>query len=334
MRTIRLLIGWLCIAAIAEFTVAQAPVVQAPVTQSTVTPSAAPEVTLQNLNRPCGIAFRPGSTADRFDVFIAETGAGRVVRWSAASRERPVEVIKGFQVSDQIDRFAPLGPVSLVFLDPGMLVVGASTADGGSLVRSYELSVDEPLEASADQAAASSDAAKSVCLSLTRTRANEFIADALVLTIHTPDRGDVLKSRVQAGIVGQPKQFLNSEPNASPLAITTSPTGRIVVAGANGELTFYNPIDAHAELRLSTKLQHIVGLAYSPTTENLYAADFEQGIYRIDDVSQAAHPACKPVRIADIDQASALAFAPDGSLYVVTFGDGKNGTLQILSGNL
>lgn len=332
MRLTRLLMIWPGAFAFAIAAAAQSTAV-AQTAATTASQAATPAVALRGLNRPCGIVFLPGGTADRFDVFVAETGAGRVVRWSTAGSERPVEVIQGFEVPEEFDRFAPLGPVSLVFLDPGMLVVGASTADGGALVRSYELSDDEPLDASADQAVGS-PGAKSVCLSLTRTRANEFVADALVLAIHAGGHGDVLKSRVQAGIVGQPRPFLKSDLTVPPLSVVTSPTGRIVVAGAKGELTFYNPIDAHAELRLPTNLKHMVGLAYSPTTDNLYAADFEQGIYRIDDVSQPGGPACKPVRVADVQQASALAFAPDGSLYFVTFGDGKNGTLQVLPGNL
>jgi hypothetical protein len=41
------------------------------------------------------------------------------------------------------------------------------------------------------------------------------------------------------------------------------------------------------------------------------------------------------VKVADIARPSALTFAPDGSLYVVTFGAGnEDGTLQVVTGNL
>jgi len=319
MRFFRLLNFWFAAIALASVTAAQ---------------SATPEVILRELNRPCGIAFRPGGTADRFDVFIAESGAGRVVRWSAATPGRTVEAVTGFKVSGEFNRFVPQGPVALAFLDPGLMVVGASTADGGALVRSYELPEDGArLDATTDQTAARRAAANSVCLSLARTRVNEFVGDALVMAIHDGGRNALLKSRVQAGIVGQPRPFNQRELLAAPRVVATSPAGRIVVADDKGTLTFYNPIDGDAELRLTTKLEQIVGLAYSPTTGSLYAADFAAGLYRIDDASQPGKPACNPVRLADIKQASALAFAPDGSLYVVTFGDGTNGTLQVLAGN-
>ena len=88
------------------------------------------------------------------------------------------------------------------------------------------------------------------------------------------------------------------------------------------------------------ELGAVVGLAYSSITGRLYAADFGRGeapggIYRIDDDSQPGQPACRVVKIADIPRPTALAFAPDGTLYVTTFGDADNsGTLTALTGNL
>ena len=337
MRTIRLIVWWLSAAAFAQAVCAPTASAQTASAQSDKSLPVARETTLRNLNRPCGIAVRPGGTADRYEVFIAESGAGRIVRWSTASPSQAAEVISGFDASDDFNRFNPQGPVCLWFLDPGLLVVGTTVSSPDALVRSYELPDDERvLDAEADRHAdARSDGGgDAVCLALTRTRANEFVSDALLLAVREGNQGTLQRARVQAGIVGRPKPFGKSESPSSPRVLATSPAGRVVVGDEQGTLTFYNPIDGNSELRLATKLTQLTGLAYSPTTDSLYAAAFEQGLYRIDDASQPGKPACNPMRIADIKQSSALAFAPDGSLYVLTFGDGKNGTLQVITGDL
>jgi hypothetical protein len=111
-------------------------------------------------------------------------------------------------------------------------------------------------------------------------------------------------------------------------------------AAADGRLMFINPIDGAVELELRIELQHIVALAYSPLSGRLYGADFgaaagRGGVYRIDDASAPGKPACRVVKIADLTRPTALAFAPDGALYVTTFGTAESdGSLQVLTGDL
>jgi hypothetical protein len=295
------------------------------------------ESVLTNLHRPCGIAVRPGGTADRYEVFVADTGAGRVIRWSTQAPNEVTDVVAGFPSADDFERFEPQGPVALCFLDSGLLVVGADGRSEGQLLRSYELPEDDgtlAADAGNGASASASQASESYCLSLTRTRANEFVPDALILALHAGESGLIRKSRIQAGIVGQPRPFGKGQPSSVPQAVATSPAGRIVVATTDGQLTFYNPIEGNAELQLATELRQITSLAYSPITNRLYAADLSAGIFRIDDTSQPGKPACLAVRVAEVDRPSAIAFAPDGALYAVTFGDGDNGTLQVVTGDL
>jgi hypothetical protein len=298
---------------------------------------AAIETVLDNLHRPCGLAARPGGTADRYEMFIAESGAGRVVRWSNLEPDRAAEAITGFASNAASEPWQQTGPLALVFLDAGLLVVGTTADRSTEMLRSYELpEADAVLTAGqanntpADGADADSSG-EAACLALTRSRANEFVPDMLVAAVRGDDRGRLVKVRVQAGILGNQQPF-GSVATPLPLAVATSGAGRIVVAAER--LTFCNPIDGSVELQMPLDLRQPTSLAYSPTTGSLYAADFAGGVWRIDDASEASQPACRVVRVADVRRPTALAFSPDGALYVVTFGTGNDGTLQVVTGDL
>jgi hypothetical protein len=109
-------------------------------------------------------------------------------------------------------------------------------------------------------------------------------------------------------------------------------------------LVFRNPIDGMMALELTIDLPAIVGLAYSPITGNLYAASAPRdsqgqgGIFRLDDVGERGAPACKAAKIAKVDNPTALAFGPDGALWVTAIGesdtDAKRGVLMKLIGDL
>ncbi len=297
------------------------------------------EAILKDLHRPCGVAVRPGGTADRYEVFIADSGAGRVLRWSTLAPKQTVDVVTGFDSPPAADPFQQTGPLALFFLDPGLLVVGTTRDEGGDLVRTYELPDGEkmlPAEMANDSTSQSAALAGATCSAMTRARANEFVPDLLVLTIRAAD-GDVrlMKARVQAGIIGGLHPFGPQGPREPPRAVAISNSGRIIVGDASGRLTFYNPIDDKVELTMETNLKQLIGLAYSPTSGSLYAADYAGGIHRIDDASDPGRPACRIVKVADVKRPTALTFAPDGALYVVTFGSGNEaGTLEVVSGDL
>jgi DNA-binding beta-propeller fold protein YncE len=157
----------------------------------------------------------------------------------------------------------------------------------------------------------------------------------LVLTVRNADgTGRLLKARVQAGILGSPRAFGKGEVKSTPRAVVTSAAGRIVVGDASGQLTFYNPIDGTVELAMDTELKDLAALAVSPTTGNLYVADFDGGICRVDDASKPGQPAVRTVKVADAARPTSIAFAPDGSLYVTSFGTGEaDGALSVLSGD-
>jgi DNA-binding beta-propeller fold protein YncE len=297
------------------------------------------DTVLSDLHQPCGVVVRPGGTADRYEVFIAESGAGRVLRWSSAAPKEASDVVTGFTSQGAVDLDHQRGPLALAFLDPGLLVVGATGDGDGRILRAYELPEDDKSLSAADANEATpggQESGAAACIGIARSRVNEFVPDMLLLVVRgTDNRNELLKSRVQAGVVGVPKSFGPADSAHEPRAATISPSGRFVVGDSDGRLEFHSPIDGEVELAMPTGLKQLVALAYSPTSGNLFAADLAGGIHRIDDASEPGSPACRAVKVADVSRPTALAFAPDGSLYVVTFGDGDgNGTLTVLSGNL
>jgi hypothetical protein len=147
-----------------------------------------------------------------------------------------------------------------------------------------------------------------------------------------------------------PARLKNVEGGFQIGGITVGNNGYVVVTmnalGASPQssrLAFFSPLDRRIVMQLSTDLQHIVALAYSPKSGNLFVAnsptagDGRSGIYRIDSVVRPDAAGCTAVKIADVRSPTALAFAPDGALYVTANGgtEGINaGALLKLSGDL
>ena len=326
----------------------------------------ADQTTLQTvangLNEPSAVAIRPGGAADRYEVFVALRGAGRVVKY-ISGEDRPQPAITGFH-SNAADISEPnsTGPWALAFLDRMTLIVAAGGGDRDTLVRAYELHDDESIEADAKKqhaGVATQDGIRRGTDALAihaaaRTIANDRVPDLLIFTATGDERQRGLwKMPIRAGSIGELVPFA-AEADASeattPTAITIGEHGFVVVArSADGdespsELAFYNPIDGSRLMRLSCELPRIVALAYSPRTGNLYAAagstdDSDGSIYRLDDASQPGAPACSAIGVVEVSGPTAMAFAPDGALYVTANdNDGdegaNNGILLKLTGEL
>jgi glucose/arabinose dehydrogenase len=94
-------------------------------------------------------------------------------------------------------------------------------------------------------------------------------------------------------------------------------------------LTFYSAKTGMKIMNLETGLYDISGLAYSPKTKLLYATDFawmadsEGGLFRLDSDPKNAATSLKTVKIAGLDKPTAMAFAPDGTLYITVVGPKK-----------
>jgi DNA-binding beta-propeller fold protein YncE len=302
------------------------------------------ETLLTGLNNPCGVAIRPSDSNERYEIFVAESGAGRILR-VASGPEKPTatDVVTGFSTTELGEGGLPVGPIGLMFLDRRRLVAGISTADSAS-VQLFELTDDAAtLQADAAKQEVKLKSTRDIpnhAYAIARIRANEIVRDALVMTRFANDQGGDLQSIVlRADTLAETTPFAKSgDSNGSPAAIAIGDSGYVVVGWVgslsqpgDSRLAFYDPANGKRLMELKTNLHDVLGLAYSPQTGNLYAADAawldakKGGVFRIDAAHAARASECDAVRIVDVIRPTALAFGPDGALYVTALGDLENG---------
>jgi hypothetical protein len=317
---------------------------------------------LPGLKNPHGVAIRPDGSGDAYEVFVAESGAGRVVKIRSDKPEKRIDVVSGFSIKTaNDDNLSSPGAHSLHFLDHMRLVVAGGNDDGAPFVKLYELPEPEsPLtadqhkqEANVPETGKEPNFNAHVFGSIARTRLNDRVGDFLLVAAPADGASTgLVYVPVRSGTLGDavPARLKNVEEGFQIGGITVGTNGYVTIAmNALGDppqpsrLAFFSPLDRRIVMQLSTDLQRIVALAYSPKSGNLFVADSptagdgRAGIYRIDRVIQPNAAACTAVKIADVRNPTALAFAPDGALYVTASGgsEGINaGALLKLTGDL
>jgi DNA-binding beta-propeller fold protein YncE len=291
------------------------------------------------LSNPCGVAVQPGSG----QVFVSDSATGRVCR-----------VVEG-KLQDVVARspkdvfgkgpFYEIGPLGLAFLNGGKsLAVGdGGYKDGEECIRVYTLpEAGKTLDYEKDAAAKLGPIApEEGVVGEGNLYALAVTPTAIYVTCNGDDtKGWVGKVDIAGTKFGKLERYLPTKEMVevdAPVGITISPRGEIVVGqfGENNKpkdslLTFYSAKTGKMILNLETGLHDITALAYSPKTGYLYATDFawmapgEGGLFRLDATQGDAGQGVKTVKIASLERPTAMAFAPDGTLYITVIGPKKD----------
>ena len=322
------------------------------------------ETLLSGLHNPSAICVRPGSTGDKAEIFISESGKFRVVKISVGNPKELHEVITGFPEGSFGDnpRYAA-GPLGLAFINRSSLVVGGGGAKlGDQLVRLYKLPSDgKPIQADASKQSvgpvkpgrySKTGEGKFYNIALSEQK-----RDVLYVTSSgDATKGWVLRTKVKGGrlynLTPSIKTFEATKVE-NPGGITLAPKKNWLVVGQMGAfdkpkdslLTFYNPATHSLQLSLTTGLYDISSLAYSRATSKqasmLYALDTakmkieEGGLFRLD--SKSPNTAknsevdamqqgydCNAVKLVSLEYPTAMTFTKEGVLYVTLLGKSNN----------
>src|SRR6478609_5242308 len=289
------------------------------------------EEVVGNLSNPCGVAVQPGTN----QVYITDSARGRVCRVDGG---KLVDVITG-SPKDVYGKgpFYDIGPLGLAFSSDGkMLIVGdGGYKDGEECVRVYNVPAAGAAalnyEKDAVQKLGPLAPADGV-LGEGNLYAIALTPTALYVTCNGDDtKGWVAKADLNGTKFGKLERWLPTKEAVevdAPVGISINKNGDVVV-GQCGEvnkpqdslLTFYGAGTKKLLSNFETKLYDITGVAYSPSGK-LYVTDFawmkpeEGGLFRLDQSGNDL----KTVKIASLDKPTALAFAPDGTLYITVVG--------------
>ena len=236
-----------------------------------------------------------------------------------------------------------IGPLGVALWGTDRLIVSdGSRKDGEELVRVYKIDAAPPTGKAKTDAEAEFTLGPIAPGELSPKGEGNFYGvaiykNAIYITSNGDDtKGWILKSEIAEGKPGTLTPSIATKEQTevdAPIAITVSPDGESLVVGQGGEvntpgdslLTFYGA-DGKLTKKYTTGLHDICGLAYSPKTGKLYAADFawadttQGGVYELTIEGDA----CKATKVLGLDRPTALAFDKDGALLVTVFGTGKD----------
>jgi hypothetical protein len=261
------------------------------------------------------IAVRPGGNRERHELYVADDEAGSVKRISSDALDQPQDVLTGFGNGK--------APTSILFINGRTLVAAFQGEPPG--FQGYDITEDGK-SLSAEQSKFRVRVADDVHGTSTGMATGSLGLFAVGVE---NDAGWVLRSRLRSSVPGDLKPFLKVGSRPTCAAISTR--GWVVVGhagkrdgGEDSRLTFHHPSDPAHESPLSIEpgLLDIAAIAYSPQG-SMYVSDAAEadpqrgGIFRIEMDYQERTIGGKAVRVLTLENPTALAFAPDGSLYVI-----------------
>ena len=292
---------------------------------------------VEGLNNPSGVAIQP----ETGHVFVADSGALRVIRIVDGKIE---PVIVDFP-KDAYGKgpIYDIGPLGLCFLDKDTLVVGGGgSADGEEKLYLFKVPAAgaEPIKADKTEGDAQMLPPDGDIVGEGNFYGLAKGASGIYVTCNGDDeKGWVSLAQLEGGKLKDfTRKIATKEATKvdAPVAITISPEGHVTV-GQMGEintpgdslLTFYNEEGKMLD-NFKTGMHDITGLAYGPKHGRLFATDFNWldtdngGLYKI--VARDNANRCEAVEIAKLKKPTALAFTPEGELYITLAGNTSEGS--------
>ncbi|MFH5806375.1 hypothetical protein [Alienimonas sp. DA493] len=308
-----------------------------PAAEAEAKPEPKPELLVENLETPVGLAIAPQSG----DVLIATRWG--VYRYVPQTHAIFIEV-EGYDVPDTIgeDGRYEIGPLSLAFVGDSELVVGGGSApEGEEVVQTFEIALeprgDDPQIQDTDAkqtvgpvgpAAVGGEGAGN----FTGVLADEKAVYAA--TSSTTPKGWILKAPLEDGKLGDLAPFIAAADLAElggPGPMAWDADGNLVVGLWGGQMPGDDAIavfNAAGELvaKYEGEIGEFGGLAYSPKTKALYVTDMglstdRGGLYKVE----LKDGAMNAEKVLSLDKPAGLAFAPDGKLYLTTLGTAVEG---------
>lgn len=308
------------------------------------------EELLDKLAFPTALALRPGAGRGQVEIWIADSGARRVIRYdSQAEVKRSDAIVELGGEAEAVEGESP-STVGMMFLSRGRLLLASS---GEAPLRSFDIDDAKlPLKGSDGK---KGSPAKEVTIeslsSMARNPEGNYVLGS------AGDSSSIYRFSIKGAELGPVELFRNATEgveSTNPRAITFSSKGYLVLGLAGDEegesvLVFLDPYRAESPpvMALKTGLSDIAALAYHPKSGALYAADSawgdanKGGIYRLDakSVEEGGDTECEAVLIAKLPYATALEFDSEGNLYALsagaaTPGDEPQGKLVKVTGQL
>lgn len=290
---------------------------------------------VDGLDNPSSVVIQPETR----DIFVSDSGASRVIRIVDGKAQ---DVITGFPVD--VYGKGPMyniGPLGLLFLDKDTLVVGGGgLPDGQELLRVYKVPAAGEPAITADKMEVSFSLAENDDV---KGEGNFYDLEATGNHVYVTCNGDdtkgwVARAEIKDGTLVSFERFLATKEATevdAPVAATISPRGELVIGQmgeitvpGDGLLTFYNSHDGKMLLNLTTGLNDITALAYSPKGQ-LYATDFNWidtsagGLYQLISKEDDGKQSIEAKKLESLDKATSMVFGHDGSLYITVVGTGE-----------
>lgn len=278
------------------------------------------QIVMGGLHKPTALAVQPKSGA----LYVAEGDTGLVGKLN--------DVPGSYRLDPTIENLgadASATPIAISFVEKYTLLVGlGGKENGGPALRTYKILPAGSIDAANSDAPVQLPSGDAIGrFNIMTTGATTFI------TAQGANGGWVARTDEQNHELTQLMAVEGLGTIKSPSAVAVGRNAELVVAQmgspttpADSSVTVFDLKANRRIAQVATGLHDIVGLAISPKTNRVYAVDFSSvapeqgGLYRLDLIDDEGETVCKATRLMPLDRPSALAFTPDGTLFVATWG--------------